>query len=1111
MKRLMVLLSLWLILVGTAWADRVNVIIDLDTKTVTVTNSIAIRETVPIRFINIGDTHPTNIVVRVLDAHDTNLLAFAEEFSGENGYAVGDIDLNTTELVDLFAGFPHQAPRLVSWGVWDMGRNRLLVNQLIPVHNNPYLAGMPAPNPVPPSSIYQRLAALEHILSDWDGDAVPIGSMALEDRADFYSIAEADAEFLKIGEATYFEPVDLATDYGPDWDYLTSSISATLFMPVDLATDYGPDWEHLTSSIAAGVFGPDDLATDYGPDWTHLTSSIAARASGDMYQEDGSTARVVAAAIALGDLELRSSSLWYEGDQIMTFDGVPSLLRDSEALGDFSVRSNFFAGSLTVGGSPIDFGAFAQSNWVAQALDEINVGGGWTQLVPRVETLEDHSIAPIQTNLNFVSGEYQHQTNISGRIIPGGGWWTGSIGSGFHGFRYREVAPPPSVGQGPVMAPVVEQVWKAGHDYGRSFIRLAQLDETQRVNETTEGQETDMTGFTQVTTNIWRIVVGPGSFIRGWEVKGQSVSGGVAKLGVGDWIRQSTFGPNTGVSEILMTTTGHPNNVYFEVQISTNNFSSWTTNGLFYPITGQKSGYTLTETHPDTAVRVVFGGFFTAALPDQELAVDVLDFQVRRWSISDHVGHINDAAGIITLVDDARHGADPRVAINQRSLDLHRNAVDNEIARIDPARSGIRLDSNPLRFGNRWVQREDAEHLITSYMGQDVMWISNGGTTFPNTVFFAAEFTNLTVRVVANDNAEPMMQYSTNIVADAWNWVTNYTTSWPAISNGTATITFPIDQYPASTMFRVAVTTAVETATAAHWVVPFEMYGHEIRGGVFIGQGEGLRSLTGDDTGVWQYTGGVATVAADELRIPGALATDDIVLGAETSWQGASHKLVFNQYSVGDNMGYTNTFWFRNGVPYIGPNDESNRVMVASDVDEKIAAIPAADFDSVHSVAVTNLHPSVWSNVPIVEVGPNADTRTGLRLDTGLDVGGHVDSRHIDFITRHAGVLATNSLYSRGGVTGHSLRYIVRAPFASPEEFTILHTGIFNPNSYLTVSQYNNATTNSMRVFQGAPTSNTMHGTQRDVWVDRHNTNVYFYAPDPGGTSLWMRVEGVQM
>jgi len=161
MKRFMILL--WSIFVPMAALANVTnyLTIDLGSKKVTSTNAIAIRETVAVRLINIRASNPTGLVLRVTDAMLTNTFVLSTNFIAAGSItsvqygvttvaqtATGSMDLNTSELVSFYSNRAPGFTRPFVVGVWDTLENRLLVNDWLSIMNNPYMPGMPGPDPV---------------------------------------------------------------------------------------------------------------------------------------------------------------------------------------------------------------------------------------------------------------------------------------------------------------------------------------------------------------------------------------------------------------------------------------------------------------------------------------------------------------------------------------------------------------------------------------------------------------------------------------------------------------------------------------------------------------------------------------------------------------------------------------------------------------------------------------------------------------------------------------------------------------------------------------------------------------------------------------------------
>jgi len=146
--------ALFLSLCLTAAASITNSVltIDLSSKTMTASSTIAIRETIYVSLVNIGASTPANLVLRVVRetnayANATNFTAAGTDTNG-NVMAYGPLDLNTTELVDYYEGLNPTVSREWSLAVWDTSIGRLLVNDYIDIQNNPYDESMPGPSPV---------------------------------------------------------------------------------------------------------------------------------------------------------------------------------------------------------------------------------------------------------------------------------------------------------------------------------------------------------------------------------------------------------------------------------------------------------------------------------------------------------------------------------------------------------------------------------------------------------------------------------------------------------------------------------------------------------------------------------------------------------------------------------------------------------------------------------------------------------------------------------------------------------------------------------------------------------------------------------------------------
>lgn len=150
MKRIATILACaaWLCLPAiVASARTVPITIDVEEKEITVDDVISIRETVPVRLVNIGDSNPTNMVLRI--TKDGTMYATKTGFfyGSSTNYAEASVDLNTDELVTYFTNMNPLVSHPFYLSVWDSAQSRLLINDVIEIQNNGYVPGMSSPTP----------------------------------------------------------------------------------------------------------------------------------------------------------------------------------------------------------------------------------------------------------------------------------------------------------------------------------------------------------------------------------------------------------------------------------------------------------------------------------------------------------------------------------------------------------------------------------------------------------------------------------------------------------------------------------------------------------------------------------------------------------------------------------------------------------------------------------------------------------------------------------------------------------------------------------------------------------------------------------------------------
>ena len=119
--------------------------IDLDSKLVTVTGIMAIRELVSVELDNIGGSDPSNLIL-ALSNGDT-VLASCHGFTAVGPAAVGILDLSLIGVVGLFdINDDPQGKFNLFLTVWDSYLNSMRVNTSIPIFNNVFSQTLPQPS-----------------------------------------------------------------------------------------------------------------------------------------------------------------------------------------------------------------------------------------------------------------------------------------------------------------------------------------------------------------------------------------------------------------------------------------------------------------------------------------------------------------------------------------------------------------------------------------------------------------------------------------------------------------------------------------------------------------------------------------------------------------------------------------------------------------------------------------------------------------------------------------------------------------------------------------------------------------------------------------------------
>lgn len=122
--------------------------IDLATKKVTVSGSLAIREKVTVTLVNLGESTASNLSLRLLNGAET--MAFCLTFTASGDTAVGTMDLSATALIAIFDADEDRpdAKRQLHITVWDKGVRKCLVHHQVDISNCVYTTTMTAPTPL---------------------------------------------------------------------------------------------------------------------------------------------------------------------------------------------------------------------------------------------------------------------------------------------------------------------------------------------------------------------------------------------------------------------------------------------------------------------------------------------------------------------------------------------------------------------------------------------------------------------------------------------------------------------------------------------------------------------------------------------------------------------------------------------------------------------------------------------------------------------------------------------------------------------------------------------------------------------------------------------------
>ncbi len=142
----------------------ITIAVTEQTKKAVITGDPSWGETISLTISGITKSSAANLVLIIL-SRVGSLMATASSFSASGDDAIGDVNLNTDELVDYFEGVKGNVKLPFVFQIYDTVAVNNVCNDDINIMNNLYTDGLPAPSPVgteflektPSGSNYQLL------------------------------------------------------------------------------------------------------------------------------------------------------------------------------------------------------------------------------------------------------------------------------------------------------------------------------------------------------------------------------------------------------------------------------------------------------------------------------------------------------------------------------------------------------------------------------------------------------------------------------------------------------------------------------------------------------------------------------------------------------------------------------------------------------------------------------------------------------------------------------------------------------------------------------------------------------------------------------------------
>jgi hypothetical protein len=249
-----------------------------------------------------------------------------------------------------------------------------------------------------------------------------------------------------------------------------------------------------------------------------------------------------------------------------------------------------------------------------------------------------------------------------------------------------------------------------------------------------------------------------------------------------------------------------------------------------------------TNAHGLITVGDIYGARISA-YPDTNLPpmtgyatqIAISNLAVWAWETPSLVGTSNNMEGIFVAVDDP--GTSELAPINLRTM---QSSIASATASIIPANwssysadgtvntsGGVDMAGKRLYLDNQWSLLGNGRYCALSYNGKDIFYVTMSNLLLEVTSFNPASMISINVST-SGVTSKPWIEWTSDLIAGNWMAITNSTSTYPAITNGTYWMTF-------SNVWNGAYFRAVQASSNANSLVvtiPVDVQGGLKLGGV---------------------------------------------------------------------------------------------------------------------------------------------------------------------------------------------------------------------------------------------------------------------------------------